>query len=111
VHAAISVPGMPDEIPPEYVPRDADGDGHGVRARVTAAAERGGFVLLTGGSSVGKTRYAAEAEQALAYAATWLHGAAAALAPAGAGMGSAAPGISASVFRYRAAPLDSQAET
>jgi hypothetical protein len=24
VHAAISVPGVPDEVPPEYVPRDAD---------------------------------------------------------------------------------------
>jgi thioredoxin-like negative regulator of GroEL len=61
VHAAISVPGAPDEIPPEYVARDTDADEHGVRATVTAAAERGGFVLLTGGSSVGKTRCAAEA--------------------------------------------------
>jgi hypothetical protein len=56
VHAAISVPGVPDELPPECVPRDADAGGHGVRARVAAAAERGGFVLLVGGSSVGKTR-------------------------------------------------------
>ena len=61
VHAAISVPGVPDEIPPEYVPRDADAAAHGVRARVAAAAERGGFVLLVGGSSVGKTRCAVEA--------------------------------------------------
>ena len=65
VHAAISVPGVPDEVPPEYVPRDADAAAHGVRAAVAAAAERGGFVLLVGGSSVGKTRCAAEAVKAL----------------------------------------------
>ena len=65
VHAAISVPGMPDEVPPEYVLRDADVGGHGMRARVAAAADRGGFVLLVGGSSVGKTRCAAEAVRAL----------------------------------------------
>jgi hypothetical protein len=65
VHAAISVPGVPDEIPPEYVPRDADSAEHGVRAKVAAAAERGGFVLLVGGSSVGKTRCAVEAVKAL----------------------------------------------
>ena len=62
VHAAISVPGVPDETLPEYVPRDADA---GVRARVEAAAQRGGFVLLVGGSSVGKTRCAAEAVKEL----------------------------------------------
>ena len=65
VHAAISVDGVPDEVPPEYVPRDADAAGHGVRARVAIAAERGGFVLLVGGSSVGKTRCAAETIWAL----------------------------------------------
>jgi hypothetical protein len=65
VHAAISVPGVADEVPPEYVLRDADNGEHGVRARVAAAAERGGFVLLTGGSSVGKTRCAAEAVKTL----------------------------------------------
>jgi hypothetical protein len=65
VHAAISVPGVADEIPPEYVPRDVDAAGSGVRAKVAAAAERGGFVLLVGGSSVGKTRCAAEAVRAL----------------------------------------------
>jgi hypothetical protein len=59
------VPGIPDEIPPEYVPRDTDADEHGVRARVAAAVERGGFVLLVGGSSVGKTRCAAEAVKEL----------------------------------------------
>ena len=65
VHAAISVPGMPDEVPPEYVPRDVDAAEFGVRAKVAAAAKRGGFVLLVGGSSVGKTRCAAEAVKVL----------------------------------------------
>ena len=65
VHAAISVPGVPDEIPPEYVPRDVDADSSGIRATVAAAAQRGGFVLLVGGSSVGKTRCAAEAVKEL----------------------------------------------
>jgi hypothetical protein len=65
VHAAISVPEVPDEVLPEYVPRDTDDAGHGVRAKVAAAAERGGFVLLVGGSSVGKTRCAAEAVRTL----------------------------------------------
>jgi hypothetical protein len=65
VHAAISVPGVPDEIPPEYVPRDVDAAESGVRAQVTAAAQRGGFVLLVGGSSVGKTRCAVEAVKAV----------------------------------------------
>ena len=61
VHAAISVPGMSDQVPPEYVSRDVDATEFGVRARVTVAAHRGGFVLLVGGSSVGKTRCAFEA--------------------------------------------------
>ncbi len=65
VHAAISVPGVPEEIPPEYVPRDADAAEFGIRIRVAAAAERGGFVLLVGGSSVGKTRCAVEAVRTL----------------------------------------------
>jgi hypothetical protein len=65
VHAAISVPGVPDEVLPEYVPRDTDDGKLGVRAKVAAAAERGGFVLLVGGSSVGKTRCAFEAVTAL----------------------------------------------
>jgi len=65
VHAAISVAGIPDEVPPEYVRRDADGGGSGIRAKIAAAAQRGGFVLLVGGSSVGKTRCAFEAVTAL----------------------------------------------
>ena len=62
VHAAISVPKVSGEVLPEYVPRDVDAD---VRAKVTAAEERGGFVLLVGGSSVGKTRCAVEAVKKL----------------------------------------------
>ena len=62
VHAAISVPGAGDEELPEYVVRDADAR---IRRQVAAAAERGGFVLLVGGSSVGKTRCAVEAVKAL----------------------------------------------
>jgi hypothetical protein len=65
VHAAISVTGIPDEIPPEYVPRDIDTAEFGVRLRVATAAQRGGFVLLVGGSSVGKTRCAVEAVTSL----------------------------------------------
>ena len=65
VHAAISVPGVPDEALPEYVLRDADAADFGIRVRVAAASERGGFVLLVGGSSVGKTRCAVEAVRAL----------------------------------------------
>jgi hypothetical protein len=65
VHASISVPGVPDEILPEYVPRDVDDSEFGIRAKVTAAAQRGGFVVLVGGSSVGKTRSAFEAVTAL----------------------------------------------
>jgi len=65
VHAAISITGVPDDVLPEYVPRDADGRESGVRATVAAAAARGGFVLLVGGSSVGKTRSAFEAVTAV----------------------------------------------
>ena len=65
MHAAISVPGVPDDVPPRYVPRDVDAAEFGVRARVEAAARAGGFVLLVGGSSVGKTRCAVEAVKAL----------------------------------------------
>ena len=65
VHAAISVPGVSDEVPPEYVLRDVDAAEFGVRAKVAVAAARGGFVLLVGGSSVGKTRCAVEAVKEL----------------------------------------------
>jgi metal-responsive CopG/Arc/MetJ family transcriptional regulator len=62
VHVAISMSGVPDEVPPEYVPRDADA---GIRAKIAAAAQQGGFLLLVGGSSVGKTRSAVEAVKEL----------------------------------------------
>ena len=65
VHAAISVAGVPDDVLPEYVPRDVDDGEFGVRAGVAAAAGRGGFVLLVGGSSVGKTRCAVQALRVL----------------------------------------------
>jgi hypothetical protein len=65
VHAAISVPGAPDEVLPEYVRRDVDAAEFGIRSRVAAAAKRGGFVLLVGGSSVGKTRSAVKAVKAV----------------------------------------------
>ncbi|WP_144118301.1 hypothetical protein [Catellatospora sichuanensis] len=61
VHAAIQVPGAVGELPP-YVLRDLDTE---LRATITAAAERGGFVLLVGGSSVGKTRTLVEAVRAV----------------------------------------------
>ena len=60
VHAAIQIPSAAGELPP-YVPRDLDSD---LRAALTAAAAQGGFVLLVGGSSVGKTRALYEAVQA-----------------------------------------------
>jgi hypothetical protein len=56
---------MADGISPEYVPRDVDEGESGIRALVANAARQGGFVLLVGGSSVGKTRSAAEAVRAL----------------------------------------------
>jgi hypothetical protein len=65
VHAAITVPEVTDDITPVYVRRDADDGPHGVRTVIAAAAQRGGFVLLVGGSSVGKTRCAAEAIKAM----------------------------------------------
>jgi thioredoxin-like negative regulator of GroEL len=65
VHEAISVPGVPGQVPPEYVARDVDASEFGVRAKVAAAAKRGGFVLLVGGSSVGKTRCAVQAVKTL----------------------------------------------
>ena len=65
VHEVISVPGAPDDVLPQYVLRDVDATEFGIRARVAAAAQRGGFVLLVGGSSVGKTRCAFEAVKTL----------------------------------------------
>ncbi len=61
VHACIQVNPAATDLP-EYVPRDLDAD---LRTAITAAAERGGFVLLVGGSSVGKTRALFEAVRAV----------------------------------------------
>jgi len=61
VHPAIQVDGVTDELP-AYVRRDFDAELH---AQITTAAERGGFVLLVGGSSVGKTRALLEAIRAV----------------------------------------------
>jgi hypothetical protein len=63
VHEAISVEGASDETPPTYVERDIDldGSGRGLRQRLGIAASRGGFVLLVGDSSTGKTRATIEA--------------------------------------------------
>ncbi|MEU3628986.1 hypothetical protein AB0E54_42135, partial [Amycolatopsis coloradensis] len=47
------------ELPP-YVPRDFDAD---LRTKITLAGQQGGFVLVTGDSSVGKTRALFEAVQ------------------------------------------------
>ena len=65
VHPAISVPGVPDDVPPQYVLRDVDAAEFGIWGRVKTAAQQGGFVLLVGGSSVGKTRCAVEAVKRL----------------------------------------------
>jgi hypothetical protein len=65
VHASISVRGVPDDVLPKYVARDSDVGESGIRARVAAAARHGGFVLLVGDSSVGKTRSAFEAVREL----------------------------------------------
>lgn len=64
VHRPIHLPGAPTDDLPAYIERDVDGGNDGVRARLRAAARHGGFVLLVGGSSVGKTRNAYEAVRA-----------------------------------------------
>ncbi|MGW0593796.1 hypothetical protein [Streptosporangium sp. NPDC002607] len=64
VHASIRVDGVDEDLP-SYVERDVDGGEHGVRALLAKAARRGGFMLLVGGSSVGKTRCAYEAVRAV----------------------------------------------
>ncbi|RQW98740.1 hypothetical protein DLJ59_26500 [Micromonospora inaquosa] len=61
VHRAIRVDGVQSELPP-YVRRDIDIE---LRAAITDAAFDGGFVLLLGGSSVGKTRTLLNAIQAV----------------------------------------------
>lgn len=61
VHASIQVEGSIGELP-EYVPRDLDTE---LRTAITAAARYGGFILLVGSSSVGKTRSLYEAVRAV----------------------------------------------
>ncbi|GFJ81311.1 hypothetical protein [Phytohabitans houttuyneae] len=63
VHAAIQGRAGDSGELPVYVPRDVDA---GLRAAVSAGAERGCFLLLVGSSSVGKTRSAYEAVLACA---------------------------------------------
>ena len=48
VHAAISVPGVLDDVPPEYVPRDADAAKLGIRAKVAVADSDAAAGELTG---------------------------------------------------------------
>ncbi|MEU6793998.1 tetratricopeptide repeat protein [Nonomuraea wenchangensis] len=57
VHPAISLPGSRDTEPPAYVPRDVDEE-------VREALAGGGFVLLIGDSTAGKSRTAYEAARA-----------------------------------------------
>ncbi|MEU3840638.1 hypothetical protein AB0E88_11450 [Streptomyces sp. NPDC028635] len=62
VHRPIRVPGSDSPALPAYVPRDFDTrGGDGLRPLIAAAVEHGGFILLVGGSSVGKTRSLYEA--------------------------------------------------
>ncbi|MFJ9782664.1 hypothetical protein ACIRSS_23995 [Amycolatopsis sp. NPDC101161] len=69
VHAAIQTPQSPEDTQPGlgegelplYVLRDFDAD---LRTKLTLAAQQGGFVLLVGDSSVGKTRALFEAVKA-----------------------------------------------
>ncbi|WP_019058675.1 tetratricopeptide repeat protein [Streptomyces prunicolor] len=66
VHRPIRVTGTGSSALPAYVPRDLDSrDGGGLRALIETAARDGGFVLVVGGSSVGKTRSLHEAVLAL----------------------------------------------
>ncbi|MET9250260.1 hypothetical protein [Nonomuraea sp. NPDC003709] len=60
VHAPIDAPDAIEDMP-VYVRRDVDDGPRGVRDLVNRAAQRGGLVVLVGGSSVGKTRCAYEA--------------------------------------------------
>ncbi|MFD0394911.1 hypothetical protein ACFQ3Z_32425 [Streptomyces nogalater] len=66
VHRPIRGTGAEPSALPPYVPRDMDiRDGDGLRPRIEEASRRGGFVLLVGDSSVGKTRSLYEAVNAL----------------------------------------------
>jgi hypothetical protein len=60
VHASIQIEPGAETLPP-YIPRDLDAE---LRTVVAAAAADGGMVVLTGSSSVGKTRALFEAVRA-----------------------------------------------
>jgi hypothetical protein len=62
VHASIQIERGADALP-TYISRDFDSD---LRAAMTIAANEGGFILLHGSSSVGKTRSMFEAVGAIA---------------------------------------------
>ncbi|WP_261558209.1 toll/interleukin-1 receptor domain-containing protein [Frankia tisae] len=72
IHRPIRQAGTPTDVLPAYVERDADRGEDGVRGRLRAAARQGGFVLLVGASSVGKTRSAYEAVR-VELPGWWLH--------------------------------------
>ncbi|MFJ1601873.1 tetratricopeptide repeat protein [Streptomyces sp. NPDC088253] len=61
VHRPIRVPGHDDSTLPPYVRRDVDHGADGLRARMRTASRKGGFFVLVGGSSVGKSRTLYEA--------------------------------------------------
>lgn len=66
VHRPIQADGADPGTLPAYVPRDIDDlPGIGLREQLKSAAERGGFVVLVGESSTGKTRSLFEAVTAL----------------------------------------------
>jgi len=66
VHRPIQVAGAEPGTLPSYVSRDIDGHpGTGLRDQIADAARRGGFVVLVGESSTGKTRSMFEAATAL----------------------------------------------
>lgn len=61
VHSALDVSGSASGGQPTYVERDTDVAFDGVRGRLAALSHNGGFLLLVGDSSAGKTRCAYEA--------------------------------------------------
>jgi len=54
VHAAISVPGMPGELPPEYVPGDADDGEFGCGPRWLLQLSRAGSCCWSAGPRSGR---------------------------------------------------------
>ena len=54
VHAAISVPGVPDDVPPEYVPRDVDAAEFGIRTGSRPRRRRAGSCCWSAGPRSGR---------------------------------------------------------